>query len=212
MEKVLINDVRASREILNQFRELNLTVVDAEEMTKELTGWKLWDYFTTSSTLIVFPGNGATLVREYTPKSWLERWRVRKVHAKRYWEPGRDPWIEANRIDSRAMLLGMSDVVLVDDVVSSGTTARRIREINDPWIPNAQWHVVVWVAQRARALRGFSSCHAAYEVGTNQTKVPINSLSTLLHNQGIAESYARRNFGDKADEFLKLLAELRNSR
>lgn len=209
MEKVLINDVRANPGSIDKFREFSLTVVDADEMAGELVGRRLWDEFNPCSTLLMFPGNGAAIVREYIPEDWIKCWHVRRVHAKRYWEPGRDPWVEAERIDHQAMLLGVSDVVLIDDVVSSGSTACRLRETNSPWIPNARWHAVVWVAQRARALRGFSSCHAVHEVGTRTTKAPVNSLSTLLNFPEIAENYARRNFGNRAGEFLSIIAGLR---
>ena len=100
------------------------------------------------------------------------------------------------------------DVVIVDDVVSSGTTVSKIRNRNAIWMPKARWHVAVWIKQHACRLRGFESVYAGIEVGDNTRRVPINSLSTLINNVEVAESYARRNFPNHA-AFLAALEELR---
>jgi len=109
------------------------------------------------------------------------------------------------------MLLGLRDIIVVDDVVSSGKTASVLRKINEPWIPGARWHITIWVAQRSVRLRGFTTKQASLWVGSNETRAPINSLSTLLQLPDVAKSFSQRNLGNQADDFLLLLEELKES-
>ncbi|MFA5076595.1 MAG: hypothetical protein WC480_04230 [Patescibacteria group bacterium] len=177
-------------------------------MTAELASWSGWQKLDPATALLVFPGNGASIVRGYIPEKWLNRWQWVGVHAKRYWKPGEEPQVVANRIFPERLILGVKDVVVIDDVFSSGKTARLLRQLNEPWFPGAEWHAVAWIKQRSASLRGFASSYAVVEVGTVEKKVPVNSLSTLLADQSIAESYAWRNLADP-NEFLQLLAEIR---
>lgn len=212
MEKILIVDIPCPRECWVSMEKLGLVVVDGLKMTEMIFNQKsFWSRFDPARTILVFPGNGASIVRGYVPKNWLTQWQWATVHAKRYWRPGEDPWVEANRIFANKMVLGFKDAVVFDDVVSSGKTARLLREKNTPWLPGASWHLVTWVAQRSAALKGFQSHFAAITVGSEDgKKVPINSLSTLVDDQKIAESYIIRNFTDKGQVILKkILLDLR---
>ena len=165
------------------------------------------EVFTDPSTLVVFPGNGASIVRRYLPKGWLQTWNWTGVAAKRIWIPGEDPQTFVGRIVDR-MMLGVKTVIIMDDVISSGATNKRIKQINEPWIPGATWEAYAWVRQKTADTRGFSRVNSSEWVGTFQQKAPINSLSTLLENPEIARSYAERNFPDLA-AFLAVLEELR---
>lgn len=98
---------------------------------------------------------------------------------------------------------------MIDDVISSGETVRKLRKENEKFIPMAEWQAVTWVTQEAAATKGFSAVFAVETVGTKERKSPINSLSTLVECQKIAESYARRNFGERAESFLKIFEGLR---
>lgn len=211
MQKILIYDVpHIPHATAAQFEKLGLEVLQAEVLTQGLIKMQLWGNLDPQKTLLVFPGNGASIVRAYLPTSWLKKWKCARVHAKRYWKPGMDPRIVVTRISDQ-MLLGVWDVVVIDDVISSGQTMRKLRELNQPWIPGATWHALTWIAQRdtaQRKLKGFAALCASEEVGVKGSRIPINSLSTLLEHPEIAQSYAQRNFS-ASGEFLRLLEDLR---
>ena len=207
MIRYFIDDIGISdnyRERLQVFGEIVL----GRHMAQKIQLWDGWDKFHPSTSLLVFPGNGASIARGFFSEQWLSKWRLSSVHAKRIWAPGEPPCAIVSRIYPNGFLLNIRDIVIVDDVVSSGVTARKLRQVNAPWIPAAQWHVVCWMSQRAANVRGFVSMYSAVEVGDSNRKAPINSLSTLLKEVEIAESYARRNFLNP-EAFLKLLQELR---
>ena len=192
-----------------QLSQFGINLIDAQKMTSSIMKWKGWDKFDPKMTLIVFPGNGANIVRSYMDKEWLARWCWTTTWAKRMWIPGENPIVTTTRIFPRRIMVGIKDIVVVDDVVSSGATAKKLRKTNEPWIPGVRWHIMAWVAQRARSLRGFDSYHFPLEVGDKRSKVPINSLSTLLSNPTIAESYAHRNFNHQARTLLSILENIR---
>lgn len=205
MEKVLLIDVALDKKFLEPLQSFGMIVESAQNLTDSLMSWPDWENFDPSSTLIVLPGNGASILQGYLPSSWLDKWRWLKVYAKRYWIPGEDPRIVVNRIYSQKMLLGIKDVVILDDVISSGKTCKSLRVLNEPWIPGAHWHAVTWLMQESSSTKGFSSTFAVKKFGTKKAKAPINSLSTLLQKREIAVSYSRRNFPEDQSSFLELL-------
>ncbi|MFH1111824.1 MAG: hypothetical protein V1712_02005 [Patescibacteria group bacterium] len=214
MERFLIWDIEYSIGIQNQIsEEFDLKILDANLLTKELLSWDGWKIAEPSSTLLVLPGNGAGIVRSYLTLEWLASWRWVAVPAKRFWRPGESPHVTVGRIYPHGMMFGINDVIIIDDVVSSSETTTKLRQFNEPWIPNARWHVVVWVAQRkasiSRSLRRFTSVYASVWVGNIQSFVSVNSLSTLLREPVIAESYTQRHMGSKTSAFLALLADIR---
>lgn len=205
MEKVLLIDVAAEEKYLAQFSNFGLTVDRAQDLTQSIINWPSWSNFDPATTCIVMPGNGANIVYDYLPKDWLAKWQYKRVYAKRYWLPGQDPRIVANRIWPDRLTLNLENIIILDDVISSGGTCRTLRSVNLPWIPKARWHAVAWLMQKSACLRGLDSCFAAKAYGTKERKAPINSLSTLLSDKEIASSYAQRNFRERSDEFLALL-------
>jgi len=210
MERVIIVDVNHTPVTLDMLKSFDLRVLEASDLTGRLVAWDGWKEFDPSSTLVVFPGNGASIIRKYLPVNWFEKWTTVSVPAKRYWEPGSAPVVISQRIFPSSMMLGWRKIVVVDDVVSSGTTARVLHRINQPWFPGADWYAVTWVAQMSYSARCYSGVHAVEWVGTDKTKIPINSLSTLLAEREIAESFANRNLReDDSVRFLDLLQELR---
>lgn len=183
-------------------------ILCGRRMTREVEEWNEWKNFNPTTTLLIFPGNGANIVRGFMDTNWLLNWRTASATAKRIWIPGEPPQAIAGRIFPDRFILGVKDIVVIDDVVSSGETARKLRRVNTPWIPAARWHIVCWVAQKAASLRGFASSFATFKVGDSNHKDSINSISTLLKERDIAENYARRNF-PQPETFLALLNELR---
>lgn len=209
MEKFLIVDI----EVGDDFKEIlaekfGLTIFDAKAMTNDLLIWQGWRSLEPRSTLIVLPGNGASIVKKHidnVKSFWLYRWPWKAFpYAKRVWVPGENPQAFVGRIN-QGVLIGIKTVVVIDDVISSGETIRKLRKENESFIPNTQWQAITWVMQEAAITNGYSSVFAVKAVGSKERKVPINSLSTLVERRDIAESYARRNFGKEAEAFLKII-------
>ena len=185
-----------------------------EEMTPLLQK-QMEEGFDPAQTLIVLPGNGAQIVQSYCDPSWLNLWPHRAlVKAKRYWEPGQKPEVIVERIVPQDIARGINDIVVMDDVISSGTTCHRLYEKNQTWVAQARWSAIVWIKQRTSdALRGYHTIYAVREVGTQKTKAPINSLSTLLSDANIAQGFAngKNNFANPK-LLLMLLEEIRKNR
>jgi hypothetical protein len=214
MERYLIIDISLKSDVKEVLaRDFELTIFDAQTMTGDLLAWQAWEQLDPCSTIIVLPGNGASIVKKYinkTQPSWLSQWPwIFSPQAKRVWIPGENSQVFVSRIAPTQMILGIRNVFVVDDVISSGATIRHLRQINEPWIPGASWQAITWVKQESATTKGFSKIFATKSVGTKERKSPINSLSTLVECREIAESYARRNFGQQAEAFLKTLEGLR---
>lgn len=214
MERYLIIDIGIKSDVKEVLaKDFGLTIFDARTMTGDLLAWQAWGQLDPCSTIIVLPGNGASIVKKHinkTQPSWLSQWpRTFSPQAKRVWIPGENPQVFVSRITPTQMVLGVRNVIVVDDVISSGATIRHLRQINETWIPGASWQAITWVKQESAATKGFSKIFATKTVGTKERKAPINSFSTLVECREIAESYARRNFGNKAEAFLKILEDLR---
>lgn len=164
-----------------------------------------------SDILLVFPGNGSNYPRKLSNICRTSQGAA--VHAERFWEPGIDPIVTAGDIlPSMFMVMGVETVVVVDDVISSGMTLRKIHDRNSWKFPRAKWIGTSWVSQvpqtKGRSgVPGYESIETACVVGKiNGNRVPVNSISTLRQNQKIAKNYAERHFKDPA-LFLSLLKE-----
>jgi hypothetical protein len=207
--RYLIDDIRAGNkaQALGYFPDT--TLLSADALTELMLRWPLWKELDQRNSLLVFPGNGAAILRSFLPPGAFPRMRWVSVVAKRVWVPGEPPQAFVNRIFPHSFFLGVQQVVILDDVFSSGETMGRLREINLPWIPGATWYAAAWVGQTNAKLPGFRRHHAGIYVGSAERRAPINSLSTLLKSRSIAASYATRKFGYRAKEFLATLDTLR---
>ncbi|MDP4001156.1 MAG: hypothetical protein Q8P83_02860 [bacterium] len=208
-QRYLIVDVDLRANESEELVQLGFKLLRPQLMSDQLMTWSGWAEFDRDQTLLVMPGNGAVRVASYLPEQWLEGWKVRQVDAHRMWVPGSDPFAFVGRIDT-AMLLGLRNVVVLEDVVSSGSTIRKIRQINLPWIPNVHWHVASWVRQAAASTKGFVMVEESVLVGTQSKKASVNSLSTLIEDRELAQSYATRKLMDLAERFFHLLEQIRN--
>ena len=66
MKKYLIEDVAIRIDIKRVFAEkFGLIILDAHEMTTELLAWENWFHFEPAKTLVIMPGNGASMVKIY---------------------------------------------------------------------------------------------------------------------------------------------------
>lgn len=162
-------------------------------------------------TLLVFPGNGSNYPCKLS--RICQELCGASVYAKRLWQPGSDPIVMAGAILPDIFLItNVETVVVVDDVISSGLTMRKVRENNAWRFTRAKWVGVSWVAQipqmRAKSgVNGYERVATACVVGkTNGARVPVNSISTLRQNREIATSYAKRHFR-RPDVFLHLIGQ-----
>lgn len=152
-------------------------------------------------TLLVFPGNGSNYPRRLS-QFCREFPSATSVEAKRFWIPGEDPVVTAGLIFPNIfMITNVKTIVIVDDVISSGLTMRKLYQNNAWRFPAAKWTGVSWMAQvpsmKARSgVNGYEHIATGCVVGKTNGggKVPINSLSTLRENSEIALSYASRHF------------------
>ena len=162
------------------------------------------------NTLLVFPGNGSNYPRKLSRV--CGEFTAVEVQAKRCWIPGSNPVVTIGLIfPERFLVLGIESILVVDDVVSSGLTMRKLYQNNAWRFPGARWQGAAWISQlpqgNARSgIRGYDFLLVACLVRkTSEGRVPVNSLSTLRQNPEIAESYARRHFR-WPEEFLRLIS------
>jgi hypothetical protein len=210
MEKVLIIDVDCPVDP-EKFRDFGLKVVFGESSTRSLLDWDIWKQIDPWRTLLIFPGNGSNLVKKEINNlnpSWLASWPYKSfISAKRFWEPGQNPVANVGNIGD-GVYIGLKQVVVIDDVVSSGETCLKIYQRNNIYTPGAKWLSMCWVAQKSARLRNFSSLMAIEFAGEENKRAPINSLSTLITNQEVCRSYSERNFLDRAGEFQTLIKSI----
>ncbi len=205
----LILDVEICEAVALELRAMGFCLHPFRDMAQSLVEREEWNRFYPDKTLLVFVGNGGNKVRNCLPCEWMSCWLWKAdAFAKRFWEPGGYPDAIANRF-ARGVYVGISDVVLVDDVVTSGITARRVREANALWVPNACWHVATLIAQKSASLRGYRSSFSVTQIGTTKHKVPVNSLSALIIDSEMATIYAERNLDRKAPTFLEIIDRLK---
>lgn len=183
-----------------------LILLDTATLSEQLSA--LLSQFSETRTLYVFPGNGAEHVQALAKPPFNP---AVKVFAKRTWQPGSDPIVQAGEIcPGRTVLTEFERVAVVDDVISSGLTMAKLKQRNDWKFPKADWLGACWIAQvprmRSRSgVNGYQTVAAAVLVeGKNGRRAPINSLSTLVEDREIAESYATRHF-QKPEQLLAIL-------
>jgi hypothetical protein len=208
MEKIIIIDAPFSFTPA-VFENYGLRVVSARQLTEDLLSWQLWQELDPWRTLLVFPGNGANLLRREIialAPTWLHSWPYQEaLSAKRLWVPGQPPEALVGRFGD-SVYIGLKQVIVLDDVVSSGETCRQVYRHNYPYTPGADWLACTWVAQRSARLRGFKGLEALVWAGTVEQRAPINSLSTLIECPEICRVYAERNFPDRAQAFQEMIA------
>lgn len=160
-----------------------------------------------SGALFVFSGNGSNYPRRLS-QVCKKAFGI-GVKAKRFWVPGKDPEVQVDLIyPEKFLVLGVKNIVVIDDVISSGLTLRRIYEKNAWRFPGTKWQAHAWISQviSSGKIRGYEEVSVACLVRkvTGTQKVPINSLSTLRQNSEVAGSYARRYFREPK-KFLRIM-------
>ncbi len=191
-----------NREVI--FLEDRLLTADLEEILVGITERE-------QEVLLVFPGNGSDYPRKLSRV--CREFPGTGVFAKRFWQPGVDPIVMVGSIPGPFINTSVRTIVVVDDVISSGLTLRRVYQRNAWRFTRAKWIGASWVSQTPRTkaksgIKGYEYVATACVVGRSDGgKVPINSISSLRQEREVARSYAQRHF-ESPETFLRLTANL----
>lgn len=221
-ENIIILDVPCpdwfKKELILLPSKRKIVLIEGNQLSKELAKMiKKETLFNQDdnqqNTLLVFPGNGACFVKNSLPKEILGRFSQTNVFAKRGWYDNKDPLVIVGEINpDHLLMLNIKKVVVIDDVISSGNTMRKLYNRNYWKFPRADWFATSWIMQYPRVkvssgIKGFEETITTSLVEGNQgQRVPINSLSTLLQCPAIAKEYATKCFRNPV-VFLKILSE-----
>jgi len=93
VDKIIIIDVELHNGVADHFNDFGLLAVRASDLNRSLVQSDLWQQFDRLTTLLVFPGNGAHIVRTYLSSDWLATWSWVTVPAQRFWQPGTTPQV-----------------------------------------------------------------------------------------------------------------------
>ncbi|MBP7819591.1 HAD hydrolase-like protein [Candidatus Gracilibacteria bacterium] len=207
--KTIILNVDDPESWQNKLKTFGFNFLDPKKLCSYLGQWAGWDLFDRQTTLLLFPGRGGSQVKSMLGADWLNGWPNQlPVDVKRCWEPGADPIVLGGNLDLNRVFPQIKNVVIVDDVISSGKTALAVLEKNTVWFPDAKWWGACLVGQNSVQLTGFNGLFVAAEVGSRESKWPLNSLSTLICDPIVRDSYVTRNFPDRgtASSLLSILS------
>jgi len=197
--------------------EQKFIFVETDKLSKTLTGMMKKEVLfcrndNQQNTLLVFPGNGARFVKNLLPNEIVKKFSQTSVFAKRGWYNTKNPLVVVGEImPQNLLMLNVKKIVVIDDVISSGSTMSKLYNCNYWKFPRADWFAASWLMQYPRTkvssgIKGFQKTITTSLVEGNQGKrVSIDSLSTLLQDSEIAENYATRF--KKPIAFLRILSE-----
>ena len=190
MKKIIINDTRFDFPKLTQILDVELLNENflVENLKNKLQSQK----FNPRETLFIYPGKSAWRIRNL---GFSEEFSSVFVPAKRIWIPGENPIITVGELVGKMLFLGIKNVVVVDDVLSSGVTISTLFERNAWRFPEAQWHAYIPITRKIK-LPNYTNIIFEVFVPTDEhgRKPPINSLSTLLEDETVLKNYLSRNF------------------
>lgn len=141
---------------------------------KKLVDFQSYDSF-------IWPGRGGKLIRDSL--SFLGKVGIIEVPAKRIGL--KDP-----KVIVESFQAPKGKVAVIDDVISSGTTAVGIYQQGN--LKKADLITPIMQCPEDCKLKYYEQIFAAFLVRGPQGKIPINSISTFLTNSSVLESYADR--------------------
>jgi hypothetical protein len=201
---VILIDEPTSQATIERIGELRtkdgapFTIIHATDLAATLEDF-LASAFAVPGAVPVFVGNGSNYPKRFSAA--CQSTPGLAVPAKRLWVPGCDPVaIIGAFLPEYFMLLRKLTFVAVDDVISSGTTLRTLRERNAWRFPAASWTAAAWIIQdeQLRLRSGVRTCYDTVfaSCAVKHARLPkaaINSISTLRESAELRDDYASRH-------------------
>lgn len=221
-------DSTKQRKILNQKVEklniasnITLQVVDGFDLTQNLLETLLRENVLQDDTLIVIPGNGAKVVSDYINQqsSILVPERTIFLKTKRIKQKdGFNVSVDFSPLSDRQV----KNILIIDDVVSTGQTASTIAKGIKERFPQSRCLLAAWlfvspsVRENQKTGSGVSEIDKTYTSiilkGNYVGKPPINSLSCFIRS-GTKYDEVKENFMQKyirnPEEFIDIINSLK---
>lgn len=202
--------------LLEQMSENKFLVLKQVDLEKELLK-KLGEInFNPISTLFIFPGQSSMELRYrlLSESNYLQSYDFSLVHARRIYE--NFTLQNGNRTyNVKALVNGIkygtsvnptiTDIVVIDDVISTGITLKNLYLRNHFRFPCARWHAFVLVS-RTRKLKNYQVWSPLFF--TEDRTMPINTLSILVENEDIRNDYVIKHFKEP-DRVLEIFGKLK---
>jgi len=149
--------------------------------------------FHANDTLFIYPGESARYIKDL---GFSLDYEEQAISAKRFWIPNNDPVVLVGRTEPDAIDCSVENIIVVDDVISSGTTMSKVYKNNCWKYPKARWYAVTPFSRKER-LANYKDVFCSFVIeDVNNKKPPINSLSTLIKSPEMRATYLERNFVD----------------
>ena len=179
---------------------------------------KFFDPSSDKVGLCVFPGRSAHKIRERNEgqnnhsESVFGRSTSVSVHASRRFDAFGNAIVTVGEVmRGRIVCPEVRIIIVVDDVISSGATCRKLCDRNRYKFPRAEWYACGCVSRQEK-IPGYKEVITPLLVplDTLGLKVPINSLSTLIDGEDVVGGEYARKHCLTPDIFVKALASVRS--
>lgn len=159
------------------------------------------DHCLEAGGMSIFPGRSAERIRKHEEKTSefagaIFNKSFLSIHAERRFIGSGNPVVTVGEIwPEQSVCPKIHTIVVVDDVISSGSTCRKLYERNKQKFPRAEWYACA-CASRLEKIVGYREVITPLliPIDTFGLKVPINSLSTLIEEKAtVGKEYAYRH-------------------
>lgn len=168
----------------------------------------------TPERICIFLGRSAAKIRknaEQNDCNVFDLGSYVSIHAERRFDFGGRPKATVGEVFTEQTLFPkVREIIVLDDVISSGATMRACLERNRHKFPLAKWYACALLS-RLKKIQGYEDVMTPVLVLPDSygLKVPINSLSTLLEDGEVARDYAKKHCL-RSEILMEALASLRS--
>lgn len=204
--KELFSNFKLKNEMPIYFLENNLIIKNLREIIFQKINLNPFD------SIFIFPGeSGFELGINLLASIQLDYYFL-KVFAQRIWVPGNDPVVTVETLYylNEIYFKKIKNVIVVDDVISSGETLSLLyKRNNSKFNSKTKWYASTLISRKQKVTNYENILCNCYLEDSQNKKTPINSLSKFFSNQEIFESYVKRNFCNPK-ELIKCFLEIKN--